>query len=223
MKRLLPLLALVSILFSSSQSRAAETDLTPVKKWVERTAKLKSFSANFLQRRYLKTVRKPLESTGTIQFVAPESFRWQAGNPATLIATAKTGGDLTIQRPQKKEAEVITHQQLQEKADGQGISLLESGFPRSFEEFQKKFEILSLTKSETTWSLEVKLAQASNAVVRKIVILFQDGSFTLSGLQLFFRDGSRIESYFTESKENPTLGKELFVPDLTGYAVKKGG
>lgn len=219
MKRLLCFLLLG---LTTAGLRAEAPDLTPVKKWVERTAKLKSFTASFTQLRFLKTVRKPLESSGTISFAAPDSFRWQSGEPPKLIVTAKSGGNLTIQRPEKKEAEVFTRQQLQEKADGHGVAFLESGFPRSFEEFQKRYEVTGVKQNGAFWEIEARLAQGSNPVVRKVLLLVQDGTFTLAGLQLFFRDGSRIESSFTNSKENPSLGKDIFTPNLTGYTVKPG-
>lgn len=198
---------------------AEEVDLAPVKKWVERTSKLKTFTATFTQLRFLKTVRKPLESTGTISFASPDSIRWQS---AKLIATMKSGGNLTIQRPEKMEAEVITHAQLQDKADDHGVAFLESGFPRSIAEFQKKFTVTGVTKNGALWQVETKLAESSNPVVRKFIILIQDGSFTLAGLQFFFRDGSRIESTFTNLKENPSLPADSFTPDLKGYSVKGG-
>lgn len=213
------LLLLLPLLFCFVSVHAEEIDLSPVKQWVERTSKLKTFSANFTQLRYLKTVRKPLESTGTISFAAPDNIRWQS---AKLIATMKSGGDLTIQHPDKKEAEVLASSQLHEKADDHGVAFLESGFPRSFEDFRKKFEILAVTKSGANWQVETRLAQSSNPIVRKLVLLIQDGSFTLAGLQFFFRDGSRIESSFSNLQSNPTLPKDCFTPDLTGYTVKRG-
>ena len=211
------LFLLMSLILGVGSSVAADLDLAPVKQWVERTSKLKTFTASFTQLRYLKTVRKPLESSGTISFAAPDSIRWQS---AKLIATMKSGDSLTIQRPEKMEAEVIAHSQLQQKADDHGVAFLESGFPRSFEEFQKKFTITAVTKNGAMWQVETKLAEGSNPIVRKFILLIHDGSFTLGGLQFFFRDGSRIESTFTNLKENPGLPADCFKPDLKGYTVK---
>ena len=207
----------MSLFLGIGSGAAADVDLAPVKQWVERTSKLKTFTATFTQLRYLKTVRKPLESSGTISFAAPDSIRWQS---AKLIATMKSGDNLTIQRPEKMEAEVIAHSQLQEKADDHGVAFLESGFPRSFEEFQKKFTVTAVTKTGAMWQVETKLAESANPIVRKFILLIHDGSFTLGGLQFFFRDGSRIESTFTNLKENPALPADCFKPDLKGYTIK---
>jgi outer membrane lipoprotein-sorting protein len=214
MKFTLPLCLMIASL------HAEAVDLTPVKKWVEHTATLKTFRANFTQLRFLRTVRKPLESSGTISFAAPGSIRWEAGAPVNMIATVKSGGSLTIQHPDKHEAEVITRTMLEEKSDGQGLALLESGFPQSFAEFQKKFEITGITKAGEVWQVEAKLIGSSGGAVRKLIFLIQDGAFTLNGLQFFFRDGSRVESNFTKFVENAALPKDCFVPDLKGYTVK---
>ena len=136
-----------------------------------------------------------------------------------MIATIKSGGDLTIQRPEKKEAQVITRTQLEQKSDGQGLALLESGIPQSFDEFQKKFTVTEITKVGDVWQVEAKLT-GSTAAVRKLVFQIQDGTFTLNGLQFFFRDASRVESKFSQFKENAPLPKATFTPDLTGYQVK---
>ncbi len=214
MKFMLPLLALVV------GAHAQTVDLTPVKKWVEHTAKIKTFSASFTQQRFLRTVRKPLESQGTIQFAAPGSVRWEAQGQVNMIATVKAGGDLTIQHPGEQKAEVITRAMLQEKGDGQGLALLESGFPQSFAEFQKKFEVTKVEKQGEFWQVEAKLVGSASKAVTKVVFLIQDGAFTLGGLQFHFRDTSRVESRFTKFIENPTLPKDCFVPDLSGYKVK---
>jgi outer membrane lipoprotein-sorting protein len=191
-----------------------------VKKWVEHTSKLKTFSASFTQFRFLRTVRKPLESSGTITFAAPGSIRWEAGAPVNMIATIKAGGDLIIQHPDKKHAEVISRAKLEEKSDGQGLALLESGFPQSFDDFQKKFEVMNIVKVGEVWKVDAKLAGGASATVRKLVFLIQDGAFTLNGLQFYFRDGSHVESNFTKFTENAALPKDAFVPDLKGYEVK---
>lgn len=222
MKRLLLASTLVvSVL--SAPLQAQNLDLTPVKKWIAQSADLKTFTASFHQLRYLKTVRKPLESTGTITYAAPDSFRWQSGEPAKMIATLKSGGDLTLQNPEKKEAEVITRKQLEEKADGQGLAFIESGFPKSYEEFSKKFEISAISKEGATYNVETKLAEGSSMIIRKMVLSIAEPDYALTGIQFFFRDGSRVESTFTSLKKNPAISKDAFTPDLSGYAVKKGG
>ncbi len=210
----------LALLMLITNATAETVDLTPVKKWVEHTAGLKTFRASFTQLRFLRTVRKPLESAGIIMFAAPGSIRWEAGAPVNMIATVKSGGSLTIQHPDKKEAEVITRAMLEEKSDGQALALVESGFPQSFAEFQKKFEVTGISKVGEVWQVEAKLAGSSGGAVRKLVFLIQDGAFTLNGLQFFFRDGSRVESTFTKFTENGALPKDCFVPDLKGYQMK---
>lgn len=217
MKRhLLPLCVLMTVTV-----HAENLDLTPVKKWVERSASLKTLTVSFYQSRHLKAVTKPLTSTGTIHFQAPDTFRLQSGDPAKLILTSNSGGNLTIQRPEKMVAEVFTREQVQAKSDGHGLAFIESGFPRSMEAFQKRYEITAITKIENDWYVEAKPANTSSKVVSKLVLIIADRSAMLSGLRIFFKDDTWMESTFSNHKENAGLSDALFVPNLTGYTIKK--
>jgi outer membrane lipoprotein-sorting protein len=213
------ILALAAAL-CAAPAAAAAPDLAPVKKWIERQAKIKTLHATFKQERHLKTVKKPLESTGGIWFQAPGSIRWQSGDPPKVIAIIKAGGDLTIQHTDKKKAEVLTRKELEEKSDGMGVAFLESGFPRSLEEFQKRFEVTSVEKSGDYYQVEAKLAEGANPVLRKTVFFIHDGTWTLGGMHFYFRDGSRVESTFSGVEENKPIPASLFAPNLEGYSVK---
>lgn len=197
-------------------------DLTPVEKWISRQAKVKSLAAEFKQSRVLKTVKKPLESTGRFWFAAPNSIRWQSGDPPKIIAAVKNGGDLTVLHVDKHEAEVFSRQQLNEKADGQGIAFLDSGFPKSFEEFQKRFQVTDVEKVGAYFKVQAKLAGTGNPILRKVEFYIQDGTWMLGGLHFHFRDGSRVETTFTRVMENQGMPDSQFTLDLTGCTVKKG-
>ncbi len=213
---------LILLLLLTLTSLHAETlDLMPVQHWIEHTATLKTFRAEFTQQRFLRTLRKPLESTGNICYAAPGSIRWEAGAPANLIATVPAGGALTVQHPDKKQAEVIPRAKLEAQADGTGLAMLESGFPTSMATFKKKFEVLAVVKQGALWVVDAKLAGTGiTAPVRKIVFVIQDETWTLNGLQFHFRDGSRVESTFTKLTENAPLPQDCFRPQLDGYEVK---
>jgi outer membrane lipoprotein-sorting protein len=213
---------LTGAFFATAASAAADDiDMTPVKKWVERQSKIKTLVVDFTQKRYLKTVKKPLETSGKFFFAAPGSIRWQSGDPPKVIATVKKDGDLTVLHLDKKEAEVMTRQQLNDKTDGQGVAFLESGFPRDLDSFLQRFEVTSVAKDHDYFRVEAKFANSSNAIVRKFVFLIHEGTWILGGLQFHFRDGSRVESTFTKFVENQPVADSQFTPDLAGFAIKK--
>jgi outer membrane lipoprotein-sorting protein len=191
-----------------------------LKTWITRSAKIQTAKAEFKQLRYLKTVRKPLESAGTVYFSAPGSIRWSSGDK--MIATIQPGKPLTIQHVEKKEAEVYTREMLEQKSGGQGLTLLESGFPRSLEGFQKQFKVLSTEKLDGGYvKFECELAGKTNPIIRKLVFFIKEQDGILGALHFYLRDGSRIENSFTQLTENPKLDDKLFTPDLTGYTVKE--
>ena len=73
-------------------SSQAEPDLTPVRQWIEAQSKVNTVSGSFNQERKLRTVKRPLRSSGTFSFKIPGSFRWEVGSPPELIALRKAGG-----------------------------------------------------------------------------------------------------------------------------------
>jgi hypothetical protein len=222
MKRFTFLLTSLATLLMPASSVFAEIDTAPIKQWIDRSAKIKTFQVEFKQLRYLKTVRKPLESAGKIEFAAPGSLRWQSGDPPTTIATMKPGGALTVQHVAKKEAEVMTREALEDKAGGQALAMLESGFPTSMDEFQKRFTVSEVQKVDGGYfRVSAQLAGGHNPVIRKVEFFIHEAGWTLGGLHFHFRDGSRIENTFTATKENVKLGENIFTPDLSGYTIKQ--
>ena len=216
-----PALACIAAVMALSAAAIAAPDLTPVKKWVERQSGIKTLQAKFSQSRQLKTVKKPLQSSGRIWYSAPGSIRWQSGDPAKTIAIVKPGGDLTVLHADKGEAEIFTRKDLEERSDGMGVAFLESGFPRNFEEFTKRFEVTEVEKTGDYYQVDARLAEGANPVLRKMVFFVHDGSWMLGGIHFYFRDGSRVESTFSEITENKPIDGALFTPDLKGYKVKK--
>ncbi|MBP7950876.1 MAG: outer membrane lipoprotein carrier protein LolA [Verrucomicrobiales bacterium] len=207
----------------AADSARADTDLTPVRKWIERQAALKTLRASFRQLRFLKSVRKPLESAGKIWYAAPGSIRWESGDPPKIIAAVKTGGNLTVLHVGKRRAEVITAAQMKEKSDSQGIAFLESGFPGSMAEFQRRFAITAVERAGSYHRVDATLAEGANPVVRKFSFFILDSAWTLGGLHFQFRDGSRAEITFSDVVENAEIPPGCFDADLTGYAVETSG
>ncbi len=202
----------------------AETDLTPVRRWIETSAGLKSISVDFLQERRLKTLNKPLVSTGRFWFKAPGSFRWQSGDPPKMIAIQKEKGkDLVILKPVEKEAQVLTQADLKEKA-GSISTALEAGFPTSMEQFQKNFSIggMSVRDGQDRISANLKDSNLSLVLLR-IVFCVDQTTHLLKKLEVEFRDGSAIDITFTKIETNPDVAASLFSESLEGYTMEKKG
>lgn len=217
-------LSLGSGLLASSAAAADEPalDLAPVKAWIAKSSTLKTLTADFRQARHLRTVKKPLESTGRVWIKVGGAFRWQVGDPPKLLAILGPQGDFTVINDAKKAAEILSPESLEKDQAGQSLAFLRAGFPGSLEAFQKKFQITAITPEGDWDRVELKPAggESSFAVIKMGMYLHRD-RHTLGSMQVYLRDGSWIDTVFTTTQENPDIPASLFQPDLTGYAVKR--
>lgn len=201
---------------------AEPPDLTPVKEWIARSGKIKSLIADFKQERQLRTVKKPLESTGRVWIEVGGPFRWQVGDPPKVVAVLGTGGEFTLLNESKKTAEVIPAESLEKDPAGQSLAFLKAGFPGSLEEFQKKFEVREIVREGDWDRVELKPVGGGNSLaVLKMLLYLHHDRHTLGSIHVYLRDGSRISTTFTAIQENPEIPASRFTVDLTGYGVKR--
>lgn len=215
-------LAVLFLAWAGPAMAQAGPDLAPVKAWIAKQAGIKSLIVDIRQERYLRTVKKPLESSGRFWFVQGGAFRWQAGDPPKLVAVMTPAEEFSVIYPAKKTAEVFSKAALEREDAGQGIAFLRAGFPSSLEEFLQRFEVTEI-KSVDGWdNVEVKPAGAgSSFAVRKMVLTLNQKTNRLGAMQIHLRDGSWINNTVVDLKENPAIPDSQFSYDLTGFEVKR--
>lgn len=207
---------------ASCASAAAPPDLAPVEEWIRKQADVRTIVADFRQERHVRTVRKPLVSTGRLWLTAGGPFRWQTGDPPALIAILNAAGEFTVVRPEKKEASVISREALEREEAARGLAFLHAGFPRSLDEFRRQFSIDSVTPAGDYDKVEGRPAGAGSASgVRKMVLYLHRPTRKLTSMQIHFRDGSWISNTFTGIQENAAIPPAQFEIDLSGYEVTR--
>jgi outer membrane lipoprotein-sorting protein len=72
-------------LFFSLFNHARASDFAQLRK---ESAKIKTIQAQFVQKKFMKILSKPLVSEGCFYFVAPDSFRWEYFKPLRNIVIA---------------------------------------------------------------------------------------------------------------------------------------
>lgn len=223
--RLILAMAAAAVFLTTSQAAdepASAPDLAPVKAWIAKSTTIKTLTADFRQSRYLRTVKKPLESTGRVWIKVGGVFRWQVGDPPKLLAILGPQGDFTVINDAKKVAEVLSPESLEKDQAGQSLAFLRAGFPASLEAFQKKFQITAITPDGDWDRVELKPAAGeSSFAVTKMGMYLHRSRHTLGSMQVYLRDGSWIDTVFTTTQENPEIPATLFQPDLTGYNVRR--
>lgn len=218
----LPAMAFFLCLAASQARAEAPVDLSPLKAWIAKSATLKTLIADFKQERHLRTVTKPLETTGRVWIQVGGGFRWQVGDPPKIVAVLGPKGEFTVINEGKKAAEIFSPEALEKDQAGQSLAFLRAGFPASLEAFQQQFEILQIVPDGDWDRIELKPAgRESSFAVTKMGMYVHRGRHTLGSMQVYLRDGSWIDTRFTGTQENPEIPAALFLPDLTGYNLRR--
>ena len=189
--------------------RAANTNAV-VDSWFAAQTKVHTWSADFVQTRRLKALTQPLLAQGHIDFAAPDSFRWQLGQPARTIAV-RSGEDMYVIYPRLKRAEHYSLGQSTPKQMRDTMSLLQAGFPRNRQDFEAQFQILGLTATNANWLLTLQPKSSfARQMMPELRLGLATNDYTLTSTELVFVDASAMRSDFTNAVVNPSLDSELF-------------
>ena len=204
-----------------SLSAAGSTNIGP---YLEAQAALKSWTADFVQTRTLKSLKQPLKTPGHLYFVAPNIFRWELGDPTQTIAIRQPNSVVLIYPPLKRAERysISTHERNQWQ---EMLSLLDAGFPRSQAELESKFQIISFRvldgKAHTV--LRPK-ASSARRWMREMELVFNAETKSLAATELRFADGSSLRNDFSNERRDTEIAPELFDPLIPpDYKVTEPG
>ncbi len=178
--------------------------------WFAAQANLRSWSADFVQTRTLKTLTQPLVAVGHVDFAVPDQFRWELGHPARTIALGGNG-EMYVIYPRLKRAEHYPFGPAAPKQWRDMMSLLQAGFPRSRQEFDAEFQLLSLTETNGVWQLALQpQSVAARQMMPELRLGLMTNDFSLASTEMIFVDGSRMQNVFTNAVVNPASDPNLF-------------
>lgn len=184
--------------------------------WLARQEGIRTWSADFIQTRTLKTLAQPVVARGRVRFAAPNRFHWEIGDPPQTIAVRQSNAVLVIYPPLRR----VERYPLDAASGGpwkQMLSLLEAGFPESRPQLESRFRVVSMT--DTAEAHELTL-EPRNPGARRLMPRFRvrlsPAQLDLQSTEMEFADGSRLRNDFTNAVANPTLDEALFVPVFEG-------
>jgi outer membrane lipoprotein-sorting protein len=198
----------------------AQSAFADVASLLEAQAGLKSWTAEFVQTRTLKSLKQPLKTPGRLYFVAPNVFRWELGDPVQTIAV-RTSNEVLLLYPQLKRAERYSLTPDERNQWQEMLSLLDAGFPRSQKDLELRFKIISDRQEggKTHLVLQPKAASARRWM-QEMQLVFDAAKQSLVATELRFADGSSLRNDFTNERKNTEIAPELFRPQIpTEYKV----
>lgn len=187
--------------------------------WLAKQVTIKTWTADVIQTRKIKSLLRPLESKGQVWFVLPNQFRWQLGNPPRTIAV-RNRQELLIAYPKLKQLERYPFDDINDPAMQQALALLDVGFPSNAEHFLARYELLSVTTAGEIrqFELQPKDEQARRLLV-KVRLSVSTNNLVLQSTELEFPDGSTMRNSFSQHKINIDIDESLFQLDTKDYQV----
>ena len=188
-----------------------------VKRWLATNEGVETLRIEFTQTRKLTSLKSAMRQTGVlwVDRRGDGRFRWQTGEPPRTIVTRR-GGQLLIVRPRSKEYEACLS-----KDSRSSMSVLAEGFPRSWEEFVRKYRLLGVKSQRQTCRIDVQPLGPAGQGIRVLTFVTGIDDGRLQGIDAMFRDGSSQQLAFDKVELRVPLAPELFDPDLTGYDATK--
>lgn len=216
------LLAISLLIFLSSAESRAEIDSSRefLKTWLKEQAKIKTWSADVVQIRNLKSLVRPLKSRGRVWFQQPNRFRWQLGDPPRTIAI-RENDELLVIYPRLKQVERFAVDKGIDPAWKQVLALLDVGFPSDAETFFARYELVSTRRLKKSWKLELRpAAEMARRLLDRVTVKISTRDFALLETELVFPDGSTMKNLFLHHQLNPELDEALFDLNIEeGYTV----
>jgi len=217
-----PFLPLFCILCALPARPAEPLDLAPVRKWLARQDELRSVEADFTQIRALRALRDPITTPGHLWFSAPDSLRWELGEPARTIVVRK-GDTYYLIQPAKKKAERYKAESMAKKGGAMGFAMMNFPIAKDFADFNRQFETLAVSVSSDHCHLEIlpRDAQAQK-FLQAIKLDFDTASGHLLCFELVTREGSSLRNDFANVRMNQKFDRRVFEYDFTGYEIVDG-
>jgi outer membrane lipoprotein-sorting protein len=215
---LMAILLLVYAAFDTVE--AGDTPDQVMEAWLKRQASLRSWSADVLQTRTLKSLARPLQTPGQVWFMQPNRFRWQLGDPPRTIAI-RTQEELAVIYPRLKQVERYPSSDDLDSSWRQVLALLEVGFPSDTESFRARYDLISGIRSGEIWRFKLRPSDMeAQRLLEQILIEVSAEDFTLLATELIFPDGSTMRNQFSGHRFNPSLDEMQFELQIEeGYRV----
>jgi outer membrane lipoprotein-sorting protein len=205
-------MGLLAVLASGAAvSSASATELIPeFTAWLAAAPEVRTWSADFVQIRTLKSLTQPLTTKGHVWFAAPGQFRWELGSPVQTIAV-RNASEFAILYPRLKRVERMSLDAGQSGQWRDATALLEAGFPRSRTDLEAQYKVASqvINGRECEITLEPKSSTARR-MIPQITITFDSQDRALLWTQLRFADGSTMRNEFSNRVRNPALPPHTF-------------
>ena len=193
--------------------------------WLAYQVTIETWAAPVKQVRALKSLARPLISTGSVTYARPGRFRWQLGDPPRTLVIG-TAAELLIAYPKLKQLERYEHGAQIDPTLRQVIDLLVLGFPSSAATFRDRYVLVRSRLNDAEEPIRSFELQPKNATSGRFLALavldVRAFDQRLMATEFHFPDGSSMRNEFAEPVVNGLVEDARFqlnVPD--GWLVSE--
>lgn len=205
-------LALGAALLAALPLRGAESAEDFLSAWLETQRGVKTWQAEFVQTRTLPALTEPLRTPGRLWFAVPDRFRWELGTPPQTLALRRTN-ELLVGYPRLKRVERYPLTGAGDEPWREALALLDAGFPASRAEFDARFRLHSLTRTNDLVTLRLEPRRAgARRFLKELRLTVRASDRTLVANEVRLADGSTLRNDFTNAVANLPLDPGLFEP-----------
>jgi len=204
--------AVVALSLLGGAARGDETHRI-IANWLRTHSGVQSLAVDFSQRRVMKTLKIPITQQGKLWIdYGRNRYRWQAGNPPQTIVVSRGQSILILRTPLKRYEERRAG-----SSEMPGLASLARGFPRSLDEFLRKYRVLDLRSDGPRHSIVAQPRSRDQRGVKTFTFHIEKDRYRLLGVDVDLIDGSSLKTSFTRVQTNVAMPDSLFAPSLDGY------
>ncbi len=211
---------LLALSLTTPAAKAVEdNEFNLVDDLLNKQAAIKTLEAEFVQKRTLRTMTRPLSSEGRILYSSDgPKLLMEVGKPVRKLIKVEDGKALIIDMAKQ------TGERRQTSGEGMQEAALFFRIPiaKDTEELQQRFTIESVANESGVITLVLipKNDQLSR-YVKQMTMKFTERSGLLREYELSFSDRSEFSMTFTKTTANKGIEDAAFAVDTSGIAISK--
>ena len=157
-----------------------------IRRWLSTNAGVEALEVEFTQIRKLTSLKSMIRQDGILWMDrrGGTRFRWQTGIPPRTIVT-RVKDELLVMRPRS-----LQYEKAPAGESKNSMAILAGGFPRNWEEFEQKYDLLGVKSQDGTSRINVQPKGQLARGVRVLTFVTRSAKGVLQSIDLTLRDGS---------------------------------
>lgn len=198
------LLFLFPFTLSAQTRNMTETEASAFQKSLQRAAQIQTLSADFVQRKHMSFMKKPVESAGKIYLKHPDRFSWSYTTPFQYKMVYKDRKVFINEKGQTKTLDIGNSKQFEK------ISNLVSSSMRGAVYDEREFAVSYLKKDGANAVKLVPKLKEAKKYIKEILLVFSKADRQVEEVVLTEPSGDYTTFTLKNRKVNAQINESVF-------------